>query len=40
MQILSISLKNIKSHSDKELHFVSGINVLSGENGVGKKHNI
>lgn len=36
MQILSISLKNIKSHRDKELHFVSGINVLSGDNGVGK----
>ncbi|MCX5871110.1 MAG: SMC family ATPase [Deltaproteobacteria bacterium] len=36
MQILSISLKNIKSHRDKELHFVNGINVLSGVNGVGK----
>ncbi|MBU0729152.1 MAG: SMC family ATPase [Proteobacteria bacterium] len=36
MQILSISLKNIKSHRDKELHFVNGINVLSGDNGAGK----
>jgi exonuclease SbcC len=36
MQILSISLKNIKSHRDKELRFVNGINVLSGDNGVGK----
>lgn len=36
MQILSITLKNIKSHHDKELHFVNGINVLSGDNGVGK----
>lgn len=36
MQILSISLKNIKSHRDTELHFASGINVLSGVNGVGK----
>ncbi|MDT8335835.1 MAG: SMC family ATPase [Desulfurivibrionaceae bacterium] len=36
MQILSISLQNIKSHRDTELHFVKGINVLSGENGVGK----
>ncbi len=36
MQILSIALKNIKSHRDKELHFVGGINVLSGVNGVGK----
>ena len=36
MQILSISLKNIKSHRDKELHFVNGINVLSGVNGAGK----
>lgn len=36
MQILSITLKNIKSHRDRELHFVKGINVLSGVNGVGK----
>lgn len=36
MQILSIKLKNIKSHRDRELHFVKGINVLSGVNGVGK----
>ncbi|MGD9163074.1 MAG: SMC family ATPase, partial [Desulfobacteraceae bacterium] len=36
MQILSISLKNIKPHRDTELQFVSGINVLSGNNGVGK----
>ena len=36
MQILTISLKNIKIHRDKELLFVNGINVLSGDNGVGK----
>ncbi|OGR33667.1 MAG: nuclease SbcCD subunit C [Desulfuromonadales bacterium GWD2_61_12] len=36
MQILSIQLKNIKSHRDLELHFAPGINVLSGPNGVGK----
>lgn len=36
MQIISISLKNIKSHREKEIHFVNGINVLSGDNGVGK----
>lgn len=36
MQILSIQLKNIKSHRDTELHFSPGINVLSGPNGVGK----
>ncbi len=36
MQILSISLKNIKSHQEKTLSFVKGINVLSGDNGVGK----
>lgn len=36
MQIISISLKNIKSHRDRELHFVKGINVLSGSNGAGK----
>ena len=36
MQILSIHLKNIKSHRDTELDFSSGINVLSGPNGAGK----
>lgn len=36
MQILSIHLKNIKSHRDTELSFSAGINVLSGPNGVGK----
>ncbi len=36
MQILSIHLKNIKSHRDTTLDFASGINVLSGPNGVGK----
>jgi len=36
MQILSIHLKNIKSHRDTHLSFSPGINVLSGPNGVGK----
>lgn len=36
MRILSISLKNIKAHCDKELRFVGGINVLAGANGAGK----
>ncbi|MGB9079838.1 MAG: SMC family ATPase [Desulfuromonadaceae bacterium] len=36
MQILSIHLKNIKSHRDTELNFSAGINVLSGANGAGK----
>lgn len=36
MQILSIHLKNIKSHRDTELNFSPGINVLSGPNGIGK----
>jgi exonuclease SbcC len=36
MQILSIHLKNIKSHRDTDLTFSSGINVLSGPNGIGK----
>jgi exonuclease SbcC len=36
MQIISIHLKNIKSHRDTELDFSPGINVLSGPNGVGK----
>ena len=36
MQILSIQMKNIKSHRDKEFSFAPGINVLSGPNGIGK----
>jgi exonuclease SbcC len=36
MRILSIALKNIKSHRDTELHFSAGINVLCGPNGAGK----
>lgn len=36
MQILSVHLKNIKSHRNTELSFSAGINVLSGPNGVGK----
>lgn len=36
MQILSIHLKNIKSHRELDLDFSPGINVLSGPNGVGK----
>lgn len=36
MQILSIQLKNIKSHRDTQLDFSPGINVLSGPNGIGK----
>jgi exonuclease SbcC len=36
MQIISIHLKNIKSHRALDLTFAPGINVLSGANGVGK----
>ena len=36
MQILSIQLKNIKSHREREFQFSPGINVLTGPNGVGK----
>ena len=36
MRIVSLQLKNIKSHREKELHFSPGINVLSGANGSGK----
>jgi len=36
VRIVSVHLKNIKSHRDKELTFSPGINVLSGANGSGK----
>lgn len=36
MQIISLQLKNVKSHRDAVLVFAPGINVLSGPNGAGK----
>jgi DNA repair protein SbcC/Rad50 len=36
VRIVSIQLKNIKSHRDTELTFAPGINVLCGANGSGK----
>lgn len=36
MQILSLHLKNVKSHRDAAFVFAPGINVLSGPNGAGK----
>jgi DNA repair protein SbcC/Rad50 len=36
VRIVSIHLKNIKSHRDTHLSFSPGINVLSGANGSGK----
>jgi exonuclease SbcC len=36
MEILSISLKNFKSHSDRAFTFQPGTNAICGENGAGK----
>lgn len=36
MQIVSIHLRNIKSHRDRTFVCTPGINVLSGPNGIGK----
>lgn len=36
MEILSISLKNFKSHTDLYLEFEPGSNAICGENGAGK----
>lgn len=36
MQILSVALKNFKSHSDREFQFQVGTNAICGENGAGK----
>jgi exonuclease SbcC len=36
MQIISLRLKNIKSHRDRQFSFAPGINVLAGPNGAGK----
>lgn len=36
MQILSVTLKNFKSHRDRHFTFQPGINAICGENGAGK----
>ncbi|MBO1351362.1 MAG: SMC family ATPase [Hormoscilla sp. GUM202] len=36
MEILSVSLKNFKSHQDRCFEFESGTNAICGENGAGK----
>lgn len=36
MEILSVTLKNFKSHSDREFVFQPGTNAICGENGAGK----
>lgn len=36
MQILSVTLKNFKSHQDRHFEFQLGTNAICGENGAGK----
>ena len=36
MEILSVTLKNFKSHSDRHFAFQPGTNAICGENGAGK----
>lgn len=36
MEILSVTLKNFKSHSDRQFQFQPGTNAICGENGAGK----
>jgi len=36
MEILSVTLKNFKSHSDRQFIFQPGTNAICGENGAGK----
>lgn len=36
MEILSVTLKNFKSHSDRHFQFQRGTNAICGENGAGK----
>lgn len=36
MEILSVTLKNFKSHRDRRVHFRAGTNAICGENGAGK----
>ncbi|MBW4467232.1 MAG: SMC family ATPase [Pegethrix bostrychoides GSE-TBD4-15B] len=36
MEILSVTLKNFKSHSERQFNFQPGTNAICGENGAGK----
>lgn len=36
MQILAVTLKNFKTHRDKQIAFAPGTNAICGENGAGK----
>ena len=36
MQILSVTLKNFKTHRDRQFTFALGTNAICGENGAGK----
>ena len=36
MEILSVTLKNFKSHSERRFSFQPGTNAICGENGAGK----
>jgi DNA replication and repair protein RecF len=36
MQVQTLRLKNFRSHTQGEIHFGSGVNVIYGQNGVGK----
>ncbi|NJN85049.1 MAG: AAA family ATPase [Leptolyngbyaceae cyanobacterium SL_7_1] len=36
MEILSVTLKNFKSHGDRHFVFQPGTNAICGENGAGK----
>ncbi|MEL7084352.1 MAG: AAA family ATPase [Cyanobacteria bacterium P01_G01_bin.4] len=36
MQILSVALRNFKSHADRQFSFEMGTNAICGENGAGK----
>ncbi|MFM7449766.1 MAG: AAA family ATPase [Leptolyngbyaceae cyanobacterium] len=36
MEVLSVTLKNFKSHSDRHVEFQLGTNAICGENGAGK----
>ncbi len=36
MRILSVTLKNFKTHADQHIEFEAGMNTICGENGAGK----
>ena len=36
MYITNLNIKNLRNHSDTDIEFCNGVNIITGQNGVGK----